>query len=136
MYVRDLQLDTWNADQSEVQFLGEGSSHELAALLLTETIQHSLFSLKKPVFALFLDAKSAFDVVLHQILVTNLYHSGTNGHSLLLIDNRLQSRNTFIEWDKQLMGPIKDQLGVEQGGANSGDYYKIFGKEQLETSQA
>ena len=122
MYVRDLQLDTWNADQSEVQFLGEGSSHELAALLLTETIQHSLFSLKKPVFALFLDAKSAFDVVLHQILVANLYHSGTNGHSLLLIDNRLKSRRTYIEWDKQLMGPIIDQLGVEQGGANSGGY--------------
>ena len=33
------------------------------------------------------------------------------------------------------MGPIKN-LGVEQGGANSGDYYKIFGKEQLSAAQA
>ena len=34
------------------------------------------------------------------------------------------------------MGPIKDQRGFEQGGANSGDFYKIFGKEQLSTAQA
>ena len=136
LYVRELQLPAWNADQSDVQFLGEGSSHELAALLLTETVQSSLFSAKQPLFALFLDAKSAFDVVLRKLLVRNLYHSGTSGHSLLLINNRLKSRTTFIEWNKQLMGPIKDELGVEQGGANSGDYYKIFGKEQLTMAQS
>ena len=136
LYVRELQLPAWNADQSDVQFLGEGSSHELAALLLTETIQSSLFSAKKPLFALFLDAKSAFDVVLRKLLIRNLYHCGTSGHSLLLINNRLESRTTFIEWNKQLMGPIKDELGVEQGGANSGDYYKIFGKEQLTMAQS
>ena len=39
LYVRELNLETWNADQSEVQYLGEGSSHELAVLHLTELIQ-------------------------------------------------------------------------------------------------
>ena len=125
-----------NADQSEVQFLGEGSSHELAALLLTEAIQYSLFSSKQPLFALYLDAKSAFDSVLREFLVSSLYQCGTNGHSLLYINNRLQSRTTYIEWDKQLMGPIRDELGVEQGGVNSGDFYKIFGKRQLSDAQA
>lgn len=38
----------------------------------------------------------------------------------------------MVEWDKHLMGPIDDQKGMEQGGPNSGDYYKIFGKPQLE----
>ena len=33
------------------------------------------------------------------------------------------------------MGPIHDQQGLEQGGVNSSDFYKIFGKEQLTTSQ-
>ena len=42
LYIRDLNLPAWNDDQAETQFQGEGSSHELAALLLTETIQHSL----------------------------------------------------------------------------------------------
>ena len=33
------------------------------------------------------------------------------------------------------MGPISDQKGVEQGGVNSGDFYKIFGKSQLQLAQ-
>ena len=51
------------------QFQGPGSSHELAGLLLSEAIQHSLLVSKKPVFALFLDAKSAFDKVVREILI-------------------------------------------------------------------
>ena len=87
-------------------------------------------------FALYLDAKSAFDCVLRKFLINSLYHCGTNGHSLVYINNRLKSRLTYIEWDKQIMGPIYDMLGVEQGGPNSGDYYKIFGKQQLADDQA
>ena len=33
------------------------------------------------------------------------------------------------------MCPILDEQGVEQGGINSSDFYKIFGKEQLQTAQ-
>ena len=33
------------------------------------------------------------------------------------------------------MGPILDERGLEQGGVSSSDFYKIFGKEQLEASQ-
>ena len=40
-----------------------------------------------------------------------------------------------MSWDKQLVGPIFDEQGVEQGGINSGEFYKIFGKEQLENAQ-
>ena len=70
LYIREMNLTTWNQDQAEVQFLGEVSSHELAALLLTETIQSSLFSSKQPMFALFVDARSAYDVVLRKIFIT------------------------------------------------------------------
>ena len=62
--VRDLNIDSWNDDQASTQFLGEGSSHELAALLLTEVVQHSLHVLHQPLFVIYLDAKSAFDRVL------------------------------------------------------------------------
>ena len=34
-------------------------------------------------------------------------------------NSRLEHRKTFVEWDKVLMGPIKDLVGVEQGGVNS-----------------
>ena len=129
LYVCELNLDVWNEDQSETQFQGEGSSHELASLLVTECIQHSLHHLKEPLFVLFLDAKSAFDVVLKELLIKNLYFSGTTGETLLYLDARLGNRQTYLDWNGQLMGPILDEQGVEQGGINSSDFYKIFGKE-------
>ena len=136
LYIRDLFIDDWNLDKADTQFQGEGSSHELAALLLTEVIVHSLYNIKEPVFVIYLDAKSAFDVVLKELLIKNLFHCNTNGHSLLYLNNRLENRETFVEWDGQMMGPIKDQRSLEQGGPSSSDHYKIFGKEQLATSQA
>ena len=51
---------------------------------------------------------------------------------LVAVDKRLGPRKTFAEWDKVLMGPINDELGVEQGGVNSGDFYKIYAKPQLQ----
>ena len=135
IYIRKLHIESWNNDQAETQFQGEGSSHELAAVLLTETIQHSLYTLKQPVYLLYLDAQSAFDVVLRELMVRNLYYSNTNGHALLYINNRLGNRKTFIDWDGQLMGPIHDENGLEQGGVSSSDFYKIYGKEQLTTAQ-
>ena len=135
LYVRELNIEAWNDDQSEVQFQGEGSSHELAALLLSETIQHSLFTSHEPVFLLYLDAKSAFDVVLRELFVKNLYHCGTDEQSILYINNRLENRTTCLEWNREIVGPIRDERGFEQGGANSSDFYKIYGKEQLDTAQ-
>ena len=51
------------------------------------------------------------------------------------LNNRLNSRSTFIDWNGALLGPIKDVQGLEQGGVSSSDYYKIFASEQLETAQ-
>ena len=34
------------------------------------------------------------------------------------------------------MGPIIDEQDLEQGGPNSSDFYKNFGREQLETAHA
>ena len=34
-----------------------------------------------------------------------------------------------------MMGPAKDGSGFEQGGINSGDYYKLYNNEQLTTTQ-
>ena len=40
-----------------------------------------------------------------------------------------------MEWDKCLMGPILDKLGVEQGGCLSDRQYKLANNEQLATAQ-
>ena len=74
MHIRDLKLKEWNLDQSNIQFQGEGSSHELAALLLTECILFSTVTLDSPVYVLYLDAQAAFDVVQPEILIQKLFH--------------------------------------------------------------
>ena len=135
-YVADLYSPIWQQHQAETQFQGKGSNHELAALLLTETIQYSMHSSKKPLFVLYLDAKSAFDLVLKEFLVNNLFHYGVQDQGLLLIDQRLKFRKTICEWDKQWMGPIKDNWGLEQGGKNSSEFYKVYNNEQLEVAQS
>ena len=94
-YVGTLYSDGWAAAQAETQFQGAGSSHELAALLLTEAINFSLFTLKKPVFLLLLDAKSAFDLMPKENIIVNAYKAGTCDQGLVYLDNRLKSRLTY-----------------------------------------
>ena len=97
LYLRDLYQGQWNEIQADTQYQGCGSSHEIAALLTTEVIQLSLQVKKEPVYLLFLDAKSAFDRCLRQILVCELFKAGMEGDALKLIDNRLSNRKTIYE---------------------------------------
>ena len=125
----------WDDCQAETQFQGNGLSHEHSAILLTEVIQYALYEDKKPIYALFLDAKSAFDKALFQILSRHLYLDGTQEQKLSFIIQRLENRITFCEWDKQILGPIIDQLGLEQGGKNSTQMWKCYNNEQLDVPQ-
>jgi hypothetical protein len=134
-YVREMSLPEWSEAQAETQFLGAGMSHELGALLLTESINHSIKDSKTPVFCLFLDARSAFDLTIREIITRKLHFIGTNDHRLVYLDNRLKHRRTFVEWDKKVLGPISDELGFEQGGISSGDLYTIYNADQLSTAQ-
>ena len=135
MYVKGLYVDILDKNQASTQYFGTGSSHELASLLVTEGIQFSLYNSDKPIFLLFVDALSAFDKVLPQLLVRNLFFHGINGDTLSYIKNRLTSRSTVYEWDKTLMGPARDLTGLEQGGVPSGDFYKVHNNEQIEAAQ-
>ena len=56
------------------------------------------------------------------------------GEAVELVDNRLSNRSTVYEWNKQLLGPAVDETGFEQGGITSGDYYKLYNNEQLDTA--
>ena len=83
---------------------------------------------------MFLDARSAFDLTIRELIVRKLHLLGTSGHRLLYIDNRLRYRRTFLEWDHRVLGPITDELGFEQGGISSGNLYTIYNSEQLTTA--
>ena len=134
-YVGGLYESGWASVQAETQFQGSGSSHELAALLLTETVQHALFDAKKPLFVIMLDAKSAFDKILLEFIIRNAFLAGSRGQGLLYLADRLSNRLTYVEFEKCLMGPIADKCGVEQGGILSDRQYKLANNEQLKTTQ-
>ena len=91
---------------------------------------------KEPVFALFLDAKSAFDVVVRQNAMVAAYKAGTCYQGLLYLDARMASRQTFPQWGTKIMGPISDLLGLEQGAVNSDCQYKLCNNPQLKEAQA
>ena len=136
LYLRDLYQELWNQCTATTQYQANGSSHELASLLITEIVQFSLNVANNPVYFLVLDAESAFDRCLKQILCCELYRTGVTGDALLLINNRLSNRSTVYHWDGELLGPAADDTGFEQGGINSGDYYKLYNNEQLKAAQS
>ena len=82
-----------------------------------------------------MDAKSAFDKVIHECAIRNAYLAGTSDQGLLYLNSRLKSRKTYVEWNKVLMGPINDTMGVEQGGVNSDRIYKLCNNVQLTIAQ-
>ena len=134
-YIGSLYSAGWADVQAETQFQGYGSRHELAALLLTECINFSIYLLKKPIFLLLLDAKSAFDMLPKESIIVNAYKAGTCDQGLIYLDHRLGNRLAYCEWSKTLMGSILDRLGVEQGGVNSDKLYKLANNDQLHVAQ-
>ena len=84
---------------------------------------------------LFLDARSAFDTVVIEFLVRNLYLMGMNGNSIIYLKNRLANRITYCNWENRIMGPIFDEHGLEQGGCPSSDLYKIYNNDLLKILQ-
>ena len=134
IYLGELSKDDWEGVQAPTQFQGHGSSHDLASLLLTTAIQYSTSS-SAPVFVLLLDAKSAFDLVLKEILVRRLFLDTTPDQRIRFWDLRLSNRTTFCQWENNTMGPIYDELGLEQGGPSSSEFYKIYNNEQLSSAQ-
>ena len=136
LYIRDLYQDLWDDCTAATQYQATGSSHELASLLVTEVIQYSLNVADQPVYLLVLDAESAYDRCLREALCTELFVAGVTGSALLLVNNRLENRSTVYQWDEQMLGPGRDTTGFEQGGINSGDFYKLYNNEQLKSCQA
>ena len=116
-------------------FQGSNSSHELAALSITEAVIQGLYVNKEPVYFLSLDALSAFDRVIIEHAIREAYLAGTQDEGLVYLDNRLKSRETFIEWDTEILGPIRDTNGLEQGAPASDRVYRLVNNEQLRTAQ-
>ena len=68
-YIGTLNIPIWDKSQIDLQFQAKSSSHDLASLQVTELIGYSNNVLNRPLYALFLDAKSCFDRVCAQNVI-------------------------------------------------------------------
>ena len=136
MYVSDLHSDNWVSASAPAQFMTRGSSHELAALLLTEVICYATLTLGIALWVLLLDKQSAFDSVLKEHVISEAYSAAgyQADQSLLYMANRLATRRTFLQFSSTLMGPILDRRGVEQGGVNSGNQFQLVNNRELKVT--
>ena len=134
-YMVELYQEGWSAAQASTQFQGSNSSHELASLSITEAVSHGMQVNKEAVYLLLLDAESAYDRVIIEHAIRAAYDAGTVDEGLLYLNHRLRNRRTFIEWNKEIMGPIRDTMGVEQGGVASDKIYRLVNNIQLKTAQ-
>ena len=110
----------------------ENSSPLNAAFLLEEFYRESK-DLNKPVYIAFLDAKSAFDVVVREILMRKVYLYGINPASWQLIDDLHLNSYSVINWNNESSEKFEVIQGVKQGGLLSADLYKVYSNDMFDT---
>ena len=117
-YISILYSSTWDTLTNETKFQTKSSSHELAALTLNKAMNHSTKTLHKQAYGIYLD----LTLLWKNLYWYNLYDYGIHNQSVLLIDQKLRNQKTVCEWNKVLMGPIKDECGILKGGKNSSEF--------------
>ena len=127
LHVFNLHKIQWDEAAAPTQFMKDGSSHDVCALALTETLVHSSHSLQLPVVHTYLDTKAAFDSSLKEHVVREVFNAAGEvpSQSILYIVNRLSSRKTYLKYNTTVMGPISHSRGVEQGGISSSRLFQL-----------
>lgn len=82
-----------------------------------------------------MDAKSAFEVVVHSNPMKKLYNMGITGHNWLLIESLHNGSMTSVKWQNQISPAYVYQQGVRQGGELSADLYKVYNNDLLDRIQ-
>ena len=80
----------------------------------------------KPVYMAMLDAKSAFDVVVKDILMRKTFLSGVDPAAWSLIDELHTETKCVIKWMDNKSSEFEIFQGVKQGGLLSADLYKVY----------
>ncbi|CAC5378097.1 unnamed protein product [Mytilus coruscus] len=73
-----------------------------------------------------LDAKSAFDAVIHSHLMKRLYHAGIDDKHWTIIQSMHTNATSAVKWNGQTSELFNVLQGVRQGGILSTDLYKLY----------
>ena len=113
----------------------ENSSPKNCALIVEEFFRNNK-DLNRPTYMAFMDAKSAFDVVVHPNLMRKLYKVGVHTHEWLAIISLHEESMTSVKWQGEMSPVFINQQGVRQGGVLSADLYKLFINDLLDRLEA
>ena len=95
------------------------------SLILEENIRENKDNNLPTLYIVFLDAKSAFEVISHTSLMRKLLHIGIEGKCWNFIDSLHSNAEILVKWGGQLSGSFEIRQGVRQGGILSTDMYKV-----------
>jgi hypothetical protein len=73
-----------------------------------------------------LDAKAAFDKVIHSHLFRRMYHAGIQDKTWTIIKSLHHNAESCIRWTGSTSDCFKVGMGVRQGGILSTDLYKLY----------
>ena len=96
-----------------------------ASLLLTEVIADSRDN-NESLYAAFIDASNAFDVVWHESMLRKLFYTGISEETWILIKMLYQDLHSKVKWEGKISSLFDEQQGVRQGGILSPELYKVF----------
>ena len=95
-------------------------------ILTMKTIASKYKKLHKPVYAVFVDFKKAFDSVCRQALFFKLAKSGVTGNFYNVLRNMYANSYAYIKLAGHLSNRFQIKKGTEQGHPLSPDLFKIF----------
>ena len=101
-------------------------SSPLNIALIVEETRRNFEDEKKPLVLVTLDAKSAFDVLDHKIMMRQLYHCGVDDRHWKLIDSLHTGAISAIKWGGAVSDGFQIDQGVRQGGVLSAALYKVY----------
>ena len=80
----------------------------------------------RPLFACFVDFKSAFDLINRSALLYKLMNQGSNGKFLAVMKSMFRNATSRVKWGGHLGEIFENIYGVLQGGVLSQNLLKHF----------
>ena len=97
------------------------------SLLFTEVIAESRDN-NDSLYAAFIDASNAFDVVWHESMLRKLFYTEISKETWILIKMLYQDlhSNSKVKWEGKISSPFDEQQGARQGGILSPELYSLY----------
>ena len=111
----------------------EGAASPMNSTLPVEEIYRESKDNNTEYELVLLDAKSAFDVVIHNQLIRGVFHIGIKDNHWSLINSMHQNATSAIKsWEGKISEQFPVTQGVRQDGILSADLYKLYINPPLE----